>query len=211
MKLMTLIILALTLASCGDYYEAKEDGFDVTNVNELNGEINFDKIKNEILTPHCIKCHKGYDDYQNVKNDISKIERAIRTGTMPKNDEPLSTKKHELVLGWIKGGMKQGNIISPPNNSDEVIFSNIANKILYPKCVFCHSQDGQASFLDLSNRQSIFEARNGLLDFDDPDASYLLEVVKDEQEPMPPSWSGIEKLNKNEIDLLKEWIKRGIP
>ena len=68
------------------------------------------------------------------------------------------------------------------------------------------------NFLDLSTRQNFFDQRHNLLNnFEDVENSYLIEIITDPEEPMPPTWSNIERLNEEEVKTLIEWIKKGLP
>ena len=71
---------------------------------------------------------------------------------------------------------------------------------------------GKQSFLDLSTRQKFFDRRHDLLNnFEDVENSYLIEVITDPDEPMPPPYSNIERLNEEEVKTLIDWIKKGLP
>lgn len=94
----------------------------------------------------------------------------------------------------------------------------VAALILLPKCSGCHNPDGSAKFLDLSTRQAIFKDRNRvfasgrkLADLENPENSYLLEVINDPLEPMPPKSSKIPRLNQDEVQVIGEWIQLGLP
>jgi hypothetical protein len=97
-------------------------------------------------------------------------------------------------------------------------WKSISELIVFPKCLVCHNPNGEAKFLDLSTRQSFFEKRDELfgegqkfLDFLDPANSYVIGVITDEFEPMPPEYSGLPRLNEDEVRTLMEWIGLGLP
>ena len=50
-----------------------------------------------------------------------------------------------------------------------------------------------------------------MFDFENPEQSYMLEVIQDPLEPMPPLDSGIPQLTEEEIAVLQEWIRLGLP
>lgn len=224
MKLIELTILAFLLSSCGNYFEMKDDSGFGPNFDGLSGAtVDFQMIRDQIITPHCIKCHKGYNKYESVVKDITKIEDTINAGTMPKKAEPLSSELRILLARWVAGGMinSQANDQTEPTPEPQPIdvytYKYISENIFEAKCVKCHNADRAKGDIDLSSRQKIFEARNNtdlmgniFLDFDKPEESYLLKVLKDEEFPMPPKRTGM-VVTDEEYEILKEWIKRGLP
>ena len=87
----------------------------------------------------------------------------------------------------------------------------IMQNVFFPKCVRCHNLDGQASFLPLDSYQSFLDNKDYLLNgFEDAKNSYLVQIITDPEEPMPPLWSNIERLNENEINVVVEWIKKDL-
>ena len=82
--------------------------------------------------------------------------------------------------------------------------------VFVPKCQVCHNENGQASFLDLSSRE-VFLANDFLFDTENPGGSYLVEVIEDPEEPMPPTWSNIPVLTDEEKQKVREWIGAGLP
>lgn len=84
--------------------------------------------------------------------------------------------------------------------------------MIIPKCIQCHNPDGIAGFLDLSSRQKFFEQRHELLNnFEDVESNHLVKAITGPEASMPPTWSGIEQLNEEEVKTLIEWIKKGLP
>lgn len=222
MKILLNTFIFMTLASCGNYSELKDEGFlDFSGLDRFKDQaITFERVKAEIFKPHCISCHKGYEDYENVVSDISAIENSINIGRMPKNAPALGSEERLLLRAWITQGMLNGTgpvKPLPPAPIEEFSFENVSKRILVPKCLICHSEAGQASFLDLTTRQKIFDLRDEdffgekFLDFNAPEKSYLIKIIEDEEEPMPPVWSGLKRLTKEDVDLLKGWIQRGLP
>jgi mono/diheme cytochrome c family protein len=216
MKKIAYIFSALLLLSCGNKTEFKEGSFIPDGGNFAQESVSFSRINSEIMTPHCVKCHPGYSDYRTVASDVKKIVSAVNENRMPKNAPPLDNDLKLLLSVWDAQGTPEGSS-SGDDNSDgvEVLaanWSSLSRKVLFPKCVQCHNPNGQAKFLDLSTRQKIFENRKELLNnFEDVENSFLVEVIKDEDEPMPPTWSGIPRLSDKEIEIIIEWIKLGLP
>jgi mono/diheme cytochrome c family protein len=90
-------------------------------------------------------------------------------------------------------------------------WASLTSSIFQPRCRPCHNPEGQARFLDLSTRESLLAERHRLFDFDNPDLSYLIQVVRDPVEPMPPLNSSLRKLSEEEVAVLVEWIAQGLP
>ncbi|MBH46880.1 MAG: hypothetical protein CME71_01775 [Halobacteriovorax sp.] len=213
------ILILLALASCGNYSESS--GFNEENFSrDLSERVTFDIIKKNILTPHCISCHQQYANYESVASGISSISNAVISNRMPKNAPVLSNGKKSLLEAWIIAGLPReiGQPPSPPVDPKlEATWVSLSTKVFYPKCLACHNPQGQAKFLDLSTRQAFFSQRNRdfggetLINFEQPEQSYLISVITDPQEPMPPTWSNIELLSEDEINTITEWITQGLP
>lgn len=112
----------------------------------------------------------------------------------------------------------------PPTHDvdrSEVLAANSASifrNVLQKKCIACHNPIGPARFLDLSSREAIWAARDRdfaggdkLLDLSNPANSYLIKVIRDPVEPMPPKSSSFKAVEEREIEFLEEWIARGLP
>jgi len=216
---MKILALFFIFTSCGNYTETKgvlEDTFS----RNLNTPIDFKTINEAIIQPHCLSCHQQYATYAGVKNEASNILNAVTSNRMPKNASPLSAAKKELLAAWVAAGAPQGGSTTTPppaNDKLEATWVSLSSKVFYPKCLVCHNPQGQAKFLDLSTRQAFFEQRNRdfggetLLNFEHPDESYLITVITDPDEPMPPVWSNLELLKTEEIEVIIEWIEKGLP
>lgn len=92
-----------------------------------------------------------------------------------------------------------------------VEFERDISPILETRCLYCHGQDQQESGLRLDRRANLLRGGDsGLATIvpGKPEKSYLIEVVNhvDEEMAMP---QGEEKLPKEEIDLLTQWIIEG--
>ena len=158
-------------------------------------------------------------NYYEDKQPSSTVD--FPTGRMPKGDAPLSADLRGALAGWVAAGApKSRDVSSPPPPPTELRpnWISISEKIVFPKCVACHNSQGQAKFLDLSDRQLIFNSRDRvfssgskLIDFDSAESSYLIQILKDEIEPMPPVSSRIDRLTDAEIDVIREWIRLGLP
>ncbi len=208
MKILLLPILGLFLSACGG--EKSSLKFSAPNNQELTGETDFATLRNGIFRPYCVRCHAQYDSYSGVKADIMKIQDAVESNRMPKNVDPLTASKKEFLSKWISAGAPEGSV-TDTEDPQIISWNRVSREILGPKCIQCHNPDGQAKFLDLSSRQALWKKRKELLDFDAPQNSYLLSVINDPEEPMPPVWSGLQRLTEEDTNLLGEWIKQGIP
>ncbi len=223
-----LMILGTTalLSSCGNYIDKKSTTDD--GGNSANSILSFETLQNEIFARgsagHCVDCHQQYSSYSGVKLEINAIANAINSNRMPKTGTPLSDNLKSLLQRWIEAGAPEFAGQSPDNGSQNKLEPNwksISDNIITPRCLVCHNPNGQAKFLDLSTRLSIYSARSKLfgigsgkkklLDLDNPSNSYLLDIILDLDEPMPPIWSNIRRLNNDEIQALINWIGLGLP
>ncbi len=184
----------------------------------------FETVRSLILTPYCVSCHQQYSTYTSTQREAQAIYTAVTANRMPKGaGGMLPDSLKALLQRWVAAGAPEqpGQI---PSDPELVVlqpnWNSIHALIITPRCLVCHNPQGQAKFLDLSSRQAIYMARNRifgpgegktLLDFDKPGSSYLLDVIQDPVEPMPPVLSNIRRLNKAEIDTLIEWIGLGLP
>jgi uncharacterized membrane protein len=220
MKILILMIM-LSLASCGNYSE--DAPFTVRDIQLSEVNLDFATIKNEILTPHCISCHSQYNSYNGVRREISKIAATVSSNRMPKNAPALPSGLKSLLNAWIDAGAPQfpgQGPVGPEPVKLTADWKSISENIIAPKCMVCHNPQGQAKFLDLTTRQGIFDSRNRtfaddqkLIDFETPENSYLVAVLQDEFEPMPPPppFSNFGKLNAEEIAIITKWIQLGLP
>ena len=223
LKIFSVLVFACVLfSSCGNYSESK--GFKESlsgDFNESTG-LDFKIVSQEIFSPKCTSCHIQYESYSGVARDLAAIKSAVESDRMPKNSLPLSPALKDLLSRWINAGApnnvdsqdgndQTGPVVLAPN------WESLSENVFYPKCFACHNPNGQAKFLDLSTRQAFFEARDRdfggvrLLDFEDPEGSYLIEVINDPFEPMPPVWSNIPALKPEEVSTIVDWIRKGLP
>lgn len=216
----TGLVLMLLLASCGN---SSKNPFLVRDIELSEVELDFATVKIAILTPHCIACHSQYNSYNGTKREISRMVSVVTNNRMPKNGPALSSNLKTLLQTWAERGAPEfagQDPVEPPPVVLTPDWNSIAENILVPKCVVCHNPQGQAKFLNLSSRQVIFEARNEifgdnqkLIDLDSPENSYLISVITDEFEPMPPPppVSNFGRLSAEEVSVLTKWIELGLP
>lgn len=221
MKTLLVIGAVLFLSACGNYLkqspiETAEEG----EIEKLSSD--FESIRTNIFSPRCTTCHQQYDRYESVISELKSIQSAIESDRMPKRGGPLSASQKEILKRWIAKGAPRNSRTgeTPPEKPVGAAWATVSAEIIFPKCTVCHSPNGQAKFLDLSSRQSIFSQRNKvyeggakLIDFDNPEKSYLIALVTDPTDPMPPPppFSNISRLTAEQVSLLTEWIALGLP
>jgi len=213
MKAQLITLILILLISCGNSTEFKESPIPQSRGSFPVTSLTFDNINEQIIKPNCTQCHAGYSDYEVVFAEKDNILDAVLKGRMPKNAPALDSRLKSMLQTWIARGAPLGAGGEAPKPTELVAtWESISKRIIFPKCVQCHNPNGQASFLDLSSRQKFFEQREDLLNnFEDAQNSYLIEVITDPEEPMPPTWSNIPPLNQNEVKILIEWITKGLP
>ena len=219
MKLIKIVLLFMILSSCGNYFVQKKTDANISfsAQEELSGS--FKSVTAVIFALKCITCHQQYSAYAGVIRELSNIQAAVTANRMPKNG-PLSESQKNILLAWIdKGAPEFTNLPSSPitQNPLSTNWNSIYDNIVSVKCLACHNPNGQAKFLDLSSRDSILKNANRvfgngekLLNLENPDQSYLLTIVQDTDEPMPPKSSNISRLSENDVNILKEWISKGL-
>lgn len=231
MKLRKLYALLIVLCSCGNSFETKEGGDGIGGTRPVDGEENailFADIKSQILEPHCIACHSSYGSYDTFNAVKESAMGAISSGRMPKNSAPLSNELKTLMRNWLAAGAPNTTPISDPDGSSgatqpddgdpnpptqpdilETTWRSLSQKVFFPKCLQCH---GEGSFLPLATRQNFFDQRDELLnDFEDVEESELIKRLESNSNPMPPTWSGLDKLTTEEINIVIQWVEQGLP
>ncbi len=208
------------MSSCGPSHQSVGAGSEAA-LNLGKGAIGFSEVGALIFSPRCVSCHQPYNSYLGVRRELDSIATSVAANRMPKVGGILPDGLKLLLRNWIANGAPEfaNQMGTEPEPAIlEPNWNSISEEILQSRCLVCHNPNGQAKFLDLSTRQSIFAARNRmyggakrLIDFDSPTKSYLLEIVQDPIEPMPPIRSNIRRLNSNEIRVVTEWISFGLP
>lgn len=217
---LNFFLVSILLSSCG-YYQSDKTKLEFTGIKQQDiSALSFQTIKSTILSPRCISCHQQYNNYESVIVELKSIESSIENNRMPKNSSALSTGQKTLLTEWILIGAPEnpGDVTKIPlPKKIEANWNSINQNIFIPKCLVCHNPNGQANFLNLTSRQEFFKKRNELfgndkfIDFDQPGNSYLIKITQDNEEPMPPTWSNIESLNTEEVNIILKWISLGLP
>lgn len=209
LKILSLFILI----SCGNKTEFKEEIPDFSRRRVPLTSLTFEKMNTDIFSSSCVQCHPGYADYNTVFNERDEILAAVLENRMPKNAPALNDGLKSILSAWVRAGAPFGGRGNLPDPIElEANWESLSKRVFFPKCVQCHNPNGQASFLDLSTRQKFFEQRDYLLNnFEDVEQSYLIEILRDPEEPMPPEWSDLDRLSEKEIEVIIQWIKNGLP
>lgn len=226
-KMIIFLIIGLILSACENILNQSETALVLEPKEPLQQDtfnasgLDFETVKKSIFVTRCTSCHQQYNSYQGVRLELSAIETAVKSNRMPKSGGPLSDEQRNLLSNWVAGGaLEFAGIPNSPNpiSNLEPVWKSISEYIIIPKCLVCHNPQGQAKFLDLSTRQKMYENRNRvfaggskLIDLESPEKSYLIEILRDEEEPMPPVWSNIPQLSANEIKILQQWLSLGLP
>jgi uncharacterized membrane protein len=92
----------------------------------------------------------------------------------------------------------------------EPTYASLRALIFDPRCVSCHSSEGTANLYPLDSLANIV-LQTDLIDRNNPEKSVLIEAVTRETFPMPPPKSGYPRLSDEEVKVLTEWIRLGLP
>ncbi len=228
-KIYILLLSSIALSSCGSSYTQIDSQPAGNAPSQDKSSSSFLAVRELIFAPRCVECHQAYNTYEGVIRELSAIQNSVESDQMPKTGGPLTREQKKVLADWIAKGAPNLEMTNPgPGNPNprlppqlEPTWASISLNIIGPKCMVCHSPQGQAKFLDLSTRQAIFNVRNkrfgfgsdekAFLDFDEPSNSYLMDIVQDPIEPMPPLDSNIELLSAEELQVLTDWIGLGLP
>lgn len=124
----------------------------------------------------------------------------------------------QLALGCLAiGAVSAGVALNPPQKkvipTPKVDFNRDIRPILSDHCYKCHGPDGKEvkAALRLSDRADAVKDRDGYFIIK-PGKAHLSELIKrveDTKNPMPPKDSGVPRLTKEQVRLLKIWINSG--
>lgn len=140
-------ILMFLYSSCGQNPSPLQFSVNDTSNLSLNpgDKVTFSQIKAEILTPHCISCHSSVGTEANLKKWISAgnpnnslFFTTVESGSMPQNQQPLSTSALELIRLYIQQMVTTTPTPTPPTTG--ITYAQIKAAVLTPyRCVNCHS------------------------------------------------------------------------
>lgn len=234
----TMVIFIL-LSSC--QYKVQKKGFSV-GVGQLK-TISYATVDQAIFRSNCYSCHGNsgginVQSYNNVKNNIARIEAAIKhTGPRPMPPGgKLSNDLIALLDLWIAKGMPEqpvpvdpgelpGNPGDPGEPPPPLLATYTSLKFhVFSKCVGCHSANPSNDDLPpLNTREAILDPEWDLVDFNRPERSLIVELMKnrtfgndddhenEDDDAMPPPSSGIDPVTPEQIQVVEEWIGNGAP
>lgn len=212
LKIIKTTFLLILFVSCGNSVELKENPYAGFQGQFPVQAIDFDTVKSRVLGPSCTKCHKRYDNYEVVFEQKDRILSAVISGRMPKNAPALDGELVSVLQSWIDAGAPRGRAVEEEEEVLEPTWESLNKFVFSAKCSICHNPDGQASFLDLNTKDKFFEQKDELLNnFERVRESYLIEVLTSPDEPMPPTWSDLERLSEKEIEVIIKWIENKLP
>ena len=144
LNLAMLFFLTSCLPSLGKTSLVFDDGAISTRPLVADGEaVTYEVLKEKLLVPHCIACHKGAALEEKVlgwvvegKPDDSELYQVIKDGSMPKKAAALDSRYLDLVVRYIE------SVKSPEVPTTTVVvagsFEEVKQKILVPHCLKCH-------------------------------------------------------------------------
>jgi mono/diheme cytochrome c family protein len=197
MKVLSLAMLLL-LSSCLPSLEKSSLVFDdgAISVEPLvtEGEsVTFEVLKQKLLVPHCIACHKGAASEEKVlgwvtagKPEESDLFRVIKDGSMPKKAAALDSRYLDLVSRYIE------SVVIPEVPTTPVAsgsFEEVKQKILVPHCLKCHE--------DVDNEKALM----AWITPAKPDESPFYVAIKSGEMPQDGS-----PLSEDELLLVEKYI-----
>ena len=192
------------------------------------GPAEFSLIQSVILTTRCNTCHdrhlsKGIDlsNYAGVKASLGKVETVLRARTMPEA-RPLPRAEEELILKWISDGAPETVPAEAKKVCDEnepglkpqpllPNYESLKDKVFEGKCLKCHQAGGDAELYDFASYNGMMFSSE-LFDQVEPAASIIIKsITKEGRGSMPPTRSGIARVTPEEVQVIIEWIRLGMP
>lgn len=197
MKVLSLMLL-ITLSSCMPSLEKTALVFDdgAISMKPLvadGEEVTFDVLKQKLLLPNCVVCHKGLVNEEKLlgwvvpgKPEESKLYQVIKEGSMPKKAAALDTRYLDLVSRYIDS-VKAPEVPQTPVVAGS--FEEIKQKILVPHCLKCHE--------DVDNEKALAE---WIVPAKPEESAFYLATASGEmpQEGTP--------LPAQEMELIKQYI-----
>ncbi|GIW96919.1 MAG: hypothetical protein KatS3mg111_0252 [Pirellulaceae bacterium] len=109
--------------------------------------------------------------------------------------------------------LKAGEEVGAADRQNELAVQVM--EIARQQCVACHNAKQAEGGLRLDEHAGWLQGGDSgpAIDADQPDASYLLERVRSEEDPMPPDGNavGARRLTAAEISVIVQWIAAGAP
>jgi hypothetical protein len=115
MKLLLLLVTTGLLSGCLPFEGKSELAFTAKPIKLTEGEevdpdapVTFELLKEKILIPKCIVCHKGFADEKKVLKKVepgnpeeSELFQSVQDGSMPKDAPVLSSLELAMVRKYI--------------------------------------------------------------------------------------------------------------
>lgn len=160
--------------------------------------------------------------YEGFQASRGKVEDEVRSGRMPK-DFSFVKIEEDFLLSWISNGapnekvdVKSEQSCSGENKMPEIkplipTYESIRDRIFLPKCISCHRSDKSADLYAFTSYRATMILTD-IFDFENPENSRIIkDVTQEGKDMMPPKKSGIERLTPEEVKVMVEWIRAGLP
>jgi len=239
LRLSFLMTLLMTLSACN---ETLVKGSSALGPIISVSSISYADVEREVFAPHCIRCHGNaggvnLETYDNAKANAARSQAAILAGRMPPGGA-LSSRAKQLLALWISKGMPLAPVPvdtidggDGDNQPDPVLpplaptYASLKVHVFSARCTACHSSSN-TRLQPLTTREEIINPRAGLVNFERPERSYLLEVIRnrtfpqphngqeeddDDNVAMPPANSNFDPVPAEHIQVLEDWIGLGAP
>ncbi len=114
-----------------------------------------------------------------------------------------------VVSVWLSLATNSPAAEAPANADDIKFFESKVRPILVARCVKCHGAAQQKGKLRLDSHEALLGGGESgpVVVSGKPEESLLVEAINRRSIEMPPD----APLKENEIDLLTEWVRRGLP
>ena len=174
--------------------------------------LDFQSVQTQVLQNKCVQCHARYENYAAVVAEFDDILDSVVTGRMPKDASELTRSEIGILNSWAANGFPYMAGAEPPEQIEmEPYWESISQRVFQPHCTACHSPDGEVPWLDFTNYESVIAKKDELFNIADPRNSYMIEVILDPEEPMPPLESNVRSLSQEQLRVLLDWIGQDLP
>jgi uncharacterized membrane protein len=225
LKIILIIAFGLLAEGCSYRKNKESGGFESLFISQQSiDSISYQEVKNKVFIPKCISCHGNsgnvnLENYSNSRSFLEQIKQsALIEKRMPKSgSEVLTSDEYMLLATWVRAGgpetpLNGGNI--PPPLPVEVLkpeFTSIKKLIIDRKCLSCHKPDGKAPRVLLNTPADMINSPLEIVIPGNPEESGLILTLDREtaSKPMPPMDSGITAISAQDMEVVKEWIRKG--
>lgn len=221
MKWQAVASLTLLLPMLGCNYTKLKDpnGNDNTRFSlpaDQRGDLSYGLVARRVLIPKCVSCHGtsggvSLETYSDALRHLDGIKKTVfETRSMPKQGT-LNDQEMSILWTWMEMGAPEnaGNGEPDPQPPPlEGTYTSIAQNILQPKCVSCHSPGNSAARIPLSE-ESLLNSPLELAIPGNPDESGLvIAVERTDDKRMPPAKDGYAALKNEEKAAIRAWIEK---